>query len=97
MTIKKFQKEVHELAKEKGWWDKKREALEIHALIHSEIGEATEEVRTGNTVKEFTELADAIIRILDYAQSQGIDMEELLQKKHNYNKTRSYRHGGKLK
>lgn len=40
-------KKIHETAKEKGWWDEPRGPLEIHALIHSEIAEATESVRNG--------------------------------------------------
>lgn len=42
------------------------------------------------------ELADAIIRILDLCGYLQIDMAELIALKHNYNLTRSYRHGGKL-
>ncbi len=41
------------------------------------------------------ELADAIIRILDYTASEGIDIEAVIIAKHAYNKTRPYRHGGK--
>jgi hypothetical protein len=42
------------------------------------------------------ELADAIIRILDLAEFLGLNMEDLVQLKHQYNRTREYRHGGKL-
>ncbi len=41
------------------------------------------------------ELADVIIRILDYCAFAGIDIEEAIQIKHEYNKTRPYKHGGK--
>lgn len=41
------------------------------------------------------ELADCIIRILDYCGKEGIDIEEAVRIKHEYNKTRPYRHGGK--
>lgn len=41
------------------------------------------------------ELADCIIRILDYCGHAGIDIEEAIRIKHEYNKTRPYRHGGK--
>jgi NTP pyrophosphatase (non-canonical NTP hydrolase) len=42
------------------------------------------------------ELADCIIRILDYCGHAGIDIEEAIRIKHEYNKTRPYRHGGKV-
>lgn len=41
------------------------------------------------------ELADCVIRILDYCGHAGIDIEEAIRIKHEYNKTRPYRHGGK--
>lgn len=41
------------------------------------------------------ELADCIIRILDFCGKEGIDIEEAIGIKHEYNKTRPYRHGGK--
>ena len=41
------------------------------------------------------ELADCIIRILDYCGSKKINMQEALKIKLTFNKTRSYRHGGK--
>lgn len=41
------------------------------------------------------ELADAIIRILDYCGYAGIDIDAAVERKHEYNKTRPYRHGGK--
>ena len=42
------------------------------------------------------ELADCIIRILDYCGHVDIDIEEAIKIKHEYNKTRPYRHGGKV-
>lgn len=41
------------------------------------------------------ELADAVIRILDYCGHAGIDIENAVKIKHEYNKTRPYKHGGK--
>lgn len=42
------------------------------------------------------ELADCIIRILDWAGKEGVDMESIIKEKMAYNRTRPYRHGGKL-
>lgn len=42
-----------------------------------------------------TELADTIIRILDYAAAVGIDIDAAIMAKHTYNKDRPYQHGGK--
>ena len=104
MKINDFVREIHNNAKSKGWHDEKRSALEIHALIHSEISEATEEVRNnkpscyienGKLEGEAVELVDAVIRIMDYFGHNGWDMESIIFGKMEYNKTRSYRHGNK--
>lgn len=42
------------------------------------------------------EFADCIIRILDYCGHAGIDIEAVIAAKHEYNKSRPYRHGGKV-
>lgn len=41
------------------------------------------------------ELADAIIRILDFARTMGIDIERHVELKMKYNALRPYKHGGK--
>lgn len=43
-----------------------------------------------------TEMIDCIIRILDWCGANDIDIENLLRLKHEYNKTRPYKHGGKI-
>lgn len=42
------------------------------------------------------ELADVILRILDYCGHAGIDIDDALERKMKYNTTRPHRHGGKL-
>jgi NTP pyrophosphatase (non-canonical NTP hydrolase) len=108
MDIKTLQKEIHQVNKDNGWYDgSKRSPLEMHALIISEVAEATEEARKGRMDTYYsedrpgkpeghwTELADALIRILDYAESENVDLEDIILTKLNFNKTRSYRHGSK--
>lgn len=42
------------------------------------------------------EMADCIIRILDWAGKEGLDMDNIILEKMDYNRTRPYRHGGKV-
>lgn len=42
------------------------------------------------------ELADVVIRIMDMCERYGIDLEAAIIEKHKFNKTRSYKHGGKV-
>jgi NTP pyrophosphatase (non-canonical NTP hydrolase) len=41
------------------------------------------------------ELADLVLRTLDFAQSQGVNIGKAVAVKDAYNSTRGYRHGGK--
>jgi len=104
-SIAKWCEDIHELAKKKGWWSAPyREFPEIAALIHSEVSEAFEEWRSNLTSRynpeekpeglEF-ELADIVIRIMDYCRWANIDLEMAMEIKHEYNKGRPYRHGDK--
>lgn len=105
--INEVARQIHENAVEHGWWDEKRGFPEIIALIHSEVSEALEEYRNGRLPTEVytgnggkpegipIELADVIIRIFDYCGYAGIDIDAAITQKHEFNKTRPYRHGGK--
>lgn len=42
------------------------------------------------------ELADVIIRILDFCGRHDIDISDAIRKKVDYNKTRPYKHGKKI-
>jgi hypothetical protein len=50
---------------------------------------------SSKTEGEAIELADAVIRIMDYFEAMGWDLEEAIRIKSAYNETRPYRHGGK--
>lgn len=41
------------------------------------------------------EMADCLIRILDWCGKEGVDIDRIVQEKMAYNETRAYRHGGK--
>lgn len=106
--LNELTQQIHQNAVEHGWWDEPRTFGEIIALCHSELSEALEEYRNrrlptevyiGNNGKPEgipIELADAIIRILDYCGYAGIDIDAAISQKHEYNKSRPYRHGGKV-
>ncbi len=93
--------QIHENAVNHGWWESERGDGEIIALIHSEASEVLEALRHGNPMDEkcpeFTnatvELADIIIRCMDFAGARGWDLGAAIVQKHIYNTTRPYKHG----
>lgn len=94
--INKLCKEAFETAKSKGWHDEPRELGTVLCLIHGEVSEAMEADRRHEGKEMFMEeLADICIRVFDYCGSEGLDLESAILKKMEYNKTRSYKHGGK--
>lgn len=97
-------KKLHDTAVSKGFWEDKCNDGEKIALMHSELSEVLEGIRHGNPpddkIPEFSsaeaELADTIIRIMDYAGHKGFRLAEAIIAKNNYNETRPYKHGKKF-
>lgn len=93
---------VHANAVEHGWWEEDR-GTEPLLLMHTEISEAVEALRAGNPESKkipghshvAEELADVVIRVLDYCGKHNINIGAAITAKHEYNRSRPYRHGGK--
>ena len=108
-TINEIADAVHQLAWDKGWHSKS-EGVDAFVErmcnnLHNEISEFHEAWRNNKLFEQCDkqigltcaeeELADLIIRALDNARKLGIDIQSAIEVKHNYNKMRSNRHGGK--
>ena len=94
---------LHEIAREKGFWDGEYSHDKIGnklALVHSEVTEVLEAIRKSKGSQEVVEeMADVIIRLLDvYAAMRNEEqilhsLDEVLEQKINKNKERPRLHG----
>jgi NTP pyrophosphatase (non-canonical NTP hydrolase) len=108
MTITELVKHAHQTAKDKGWHFPLPSFAGQIALCHSELSEALEAYRDGLPVYKVVygdgkkpegvpiELADVVIRIADMCGYYGIDLEQAIKEKMEYNRGRPYRHGNKV-
>ena len=99
LNLKLLQVQIHQNAKDKGFWrdigyEELMAAVKL-SLIASEVFEAMEFLRRGEGDPKLidSELADIVIRTLDFAEGYGIDLGEAIEKKMAVNKDRPYKHG----
>ena len=91
------------MAKGNGFWEMDNPAAKI-ALMHSELSEALEATRNNNPeskkIPGFShveeELADCVIRIMDFAGHFGLDLSEAIIAKIEHNSSRPHKHGKKF-
>jgi hypothetical protein len=98
MRISEMQAEAFDHAKKAGfleginfgdvWWQ-----LGQLAMVAEEVGEAVQAARACEDLGP--ELADIILRVGTIAAALYIDLDEEIEKKIEYNRTRPHRHGGK--
>ncbi len=106
-TFKRLSSHIHGIAREKGFYEKMAGYLnrgERIALIHSEASELLEadrkSVEPDKHCPEFPnhaiEMADIIIRVLDKAHAEDVDIGAAIVAKCRANAKRPYKHGKKF-
>jgi len=96
MNISEMANYIHSQNREMGWWDKPREDGTMLMLMVSELAEAMEGFRKDlmddhlpHRKMAEVELADAVIRILDFAAANDFDIAGAIVEKLQYNRKRA--------
>ena len=99
--FERIQRGVHQNAVAHGFLAEPiNDAAEIAGMM-AELGEALQALRNGNpesaNIYGFSsateELADLIMRAMSYAEERGFEVAGAIVAKHEFNKTRPYKHG----
>ena len=98
LTIKELTEQMHELVKSKGWYEKDSKRPQtprnLAVSLSIEAAEILEHFQFGDEIKDKdelgSELADVTLYLLQLASVSGIDLEEVVLKKIEVNKTRSW-------
>jgi len=106
MITRELMAEIHTMCEGKGFWpdhairDTNWFKLSRVALMHEELSECVHGIRKGlmdDKLPQFTmetcELADTVIRILDYAEAYNLPLFDAIQRKVRYNSSRPFMHG----
>lgn len=104
-SVKALAEDIHSVAKSQGFWkrNKSRNLGEGIALIHLELSNALEAMRVGSPAnkhlpmykQEEVELADAVMRILDFAEGNNLKVVEALFDRLELNRVSRGRQNGK--
>ncbi len=99
-----MQAKAYEIACSKGFTQTEGDDTRQLMLIVCELAEATEalrrpEMEPDKHIPEFTELeaeiADVVLRCMNYAAGKSLRLAEAVEAKMEYNANRPFKHGGK--
>lgn len=102
VLIDQYQSQIYSAMEVQGFWGYGQDSTGSKiALMHSELSEALEadrkDIQSDDKIPEFTgveaELADTVIRILDFAGRHNLRLGEAITAKMLFNLTRPPKHG----
>jgi NTP pyrophosphatase (non-canonical NTP hydrolase) len=103
-TIRETQKRAWDIVESKGFhamdlddyadnWEDHQRILARLMMITEEVGEACHAVRKDDFANFAEELADIVIRVMDTAETYGVNLEQRIIDKLDKNEKREHMHG----